>query len=93
MLILSGIFGMSSEPNHRASRISLLSILISPPAYSAVKPIISESGNGQGLASEIANVFHVDACLFLYFSFYAALQESPPGSTKPASTLKSPSLK
>src|SRR5690606_17674135 len=48
MLIFPGISGMSSALNHPASRISLLSTLMSPPAYSAVKPIIRESGNGQG---------------------------------------------
>ena len=48
MLTLSGIAGSSWASNHPASIISLLSMRIFPPAYSAVKAIISEFGKGQG---------------------------------------------
>ena len=48
ILTLSGMEGSSWAPNHPASMISLLSMRIFPPAYSAVKAIISEWGKGQG---------------------------------------------
>ena len=48
MLSFGGIGGKASARNQRASVISLPSTAISPPAYWAVKPTISECGNGQG---------------------------------------------
>ena len=48
ILIEGGSFGSSAASNQRASSISTPSGTMSPPAYSAVKAIISECGNGHG---------------------------------------------
>jgi len=91
ILILPGISGMSSALNHRASRISSLSILMSPPAYSAVKPIINESGKGQGWLPKY-RMFFTSMPASSFTSRLTASSRVSPGSTKPARTLKRPSL-
>jgi hypothetical protein len=46
MLIRGGIFGSASDAYHAASTISDSSTTMSPETHFAVKPIISECGNG-----------------------------------------------
>ena len=83
MLIRVGRIGRLSLENHCASSISLLSVRMSPLAYCAAKPIISECGNGQGWLS-IYLILQTSTFTSSRTSLATVSSRVSPGSTNPA---------
>src|SRR5215212_3792639 len=86
MLTLGGSGGNSPGSYQPASSISVGWISSSPPAYSVVKPIMSEFGNGQGWVPKYRRFVTSIPTSSLTSRLMASSTDSP-GSTKPASTL------
>ena len=92
MLIGPGMLGSASTGNQSAAAISSSSSTMSPPAYSAKNPSMSELGNGHGWLPRYSRFVTCNPTSSST-SRASAPSTVSPGSTNPARALNRPSGK